>query len=257
MNQVAAVVMAAGKGVRMKSELPKVLVEFKNRPMVEYVLDALAFGGVDKTVVVVGYKSELVESTLCAHNASSGKSPERWPGLTFALQTTQRGTADAVQCAFDALKDFSGPVVVLAGDQPLTSGKTIAKMLQVWKENPVACLIGTVERENPFGFGRIIRDPAGNFTGIVEEKDATPEQKLIREVNVSYYVFNAADLWAAIKEVKPNNAQGEYYLTDCPAALIKAGKTVRAEILLLPQESYSINTKEQLEEAEKLVKSEE
>ena len=242
---ISAIILAAGKGVRMNSELPKVLVPFKGQPMVEYVLDALAKAGVDKPVVVVGYKSELVESTLTADNCNN-----RWQGLTFALQKEQKGTADAAWSAYDALKNFDGPVIVLAGDQPLTSSRTIKRMLDQWQENPCACLIGTLETENPFGFGRILRDANGDFVGIVEEKDATDEQRKIREVNLSYYVFNAADLWDAIKEVKPNNAQGEYYLTDCPAVLKKNGKRVIAKILLEQQETYSINTAQQLKEAE-------
>ena len=229
----------------MNSHLPKVLVPFNGRPMVEYVLDALSDAGVDKPVVVVGYQSELVESTLKKDNCAN-----RWQGLTFAIQKEQKGTADAVWSAFEALKGFDGPVVVLAGDQPLTSCKTIERMISYWQNNPCACLIGTLERDNPFGFGRILRDKYGDFVGIVEEKDATDEQRLIREVNLSYYVFNAADLWGAIEQIKPNNLQGEYYLTDCPAILQAQGKRVEAKILLQQQEAYSINTAEQLKEAE-------
>ena len=143
---ISAIILAAGKGVRMNSELPKVLVPFKGQPMVEYVLDALAKAGVDKPVVVVGYKSELVESTLTADNRDN-----RWQGLTFALQKEQKGTADAAWSAYESLKDFDGPVIVLAGDQPLTSSRTIKRMLDQWQENPCACLIGTLETENPFG----------------------------------------------------------------------------------------------------------
>ncbi len=196
----------------------------------------------------------MVESTLNHLNGNSS----RWSGLTFAVQKQQRGTADAVNSAYEYLKDFDGPIVVLAGDQPMTKRDTIQTLLRIWfqsagQSQPIACLIGTVERDNPFGFGRILRDKQGNFTGIVEEKDATEQQKQIKEVNVSYYVFNAADLWWALKQVQPNNAQGEYYLTDCPAALLKAGRTVTAVKCLHAIESYSINTAEQLTEIESLI----
>ena len=259
MSNAAAVVLAAGKGTRMKSELPKVLVPVCGRPMVEYVLDALTEAGVGRIVVVVGYRADLVESTLNEQN--SGKTP-RWPGLQFVLQREQRGTADAVACARENLADFDGPIVVLAGDQPMTRAETIRKMLDLYEkgttgnELPISCLIGTVCKVNPFGFGRIIRDGQGNFVGIVEQKDATEEQKEIKEVNVSYYAFRSSDLWSALSQIRPNNAQGEYYLTDCPALLIQAGKRVEARNALHPNESLSINTVEQLQDCEAVLNAE-
>lgn len=271
MSDSAAIVLAAGKGTRMKSDLPKVLVPVCGRPMVEYVLDALAAAGVKRIVVVVGYRAELVQATLVQLNENSASVDNgngqtvRWPGLEFAVQSQQRGTADAVSSARSRLEGFSGPIVVLAGDQPMTRSETVRKMLNLYKrgeqsvsngnfQQPISCLIGTVCKENPFGFGRIIRDPQGNFVGIVEQKDASDEQKKIKEVNVSYYVFQSEDLWEALSLIRPNNAQGEYYLTDCPALLKANGKIVRAENVLHPDESMSINTVEQLEECEAALK---
>lgn len=230
-----AVVLAAGKGTRMKSELPKVLVPVGGRPMLRYVLDALAAAGVGRLVVVVGYRAELVRSEVGAV-----------PGVEFAEQTEQLGTGHAVMMCREALAEHHGPVVIVAGDSPMLQPKSVAALLAEFERRGAACLLGTVNHENPTGFGRIVRNAAGEFTGIVEEKDATPEQRAITEVNVSTYVFDAAELVWALGQLRADNSQREYYITDCPGLLLAAGKTVEALPVLTPREALSINSVEDL-----------
>lgn len=239
MASPVAIVMAAGKGTRMKSDLPKVLVPLGGRPMVEYVLDAIYAAGIERVVVVVGYRADLVRETLGKHR-----------GVTFVEQSPQLGTGHAVMACRDALQDHRGPVLILTGDSPLVQASTLRKMLDEFARTEPACLMGTAEKENPTGLGRVVRDTAGNFAAIVEEKDATAEQKSIREVNMSYYLFGSGELWHALDKVRNNNAQGEYYLTDCPGILRQEGKDVRALCALVGCETLSINTPAELAEAE-------
>lgn len=239
----AAVVMAAGKGTRMQSDLPKVLFPVLGRPMVEYVLDTLEAAGVGRSVVVVGYRADDVQKTL---------SPRQ--GVRFALQAEQKGTGHAVMMCHEALADFDGPVVVLAGDSPMIRSDSLKKLLAEFTRTRPACLLGTAHKENPYGLGRIVRDAAGRFAGIVEEKDATPEQRKITEVNLSCYVFNCRDLFAALEQLRPDNSQGEYYLTDCPKHLLAAGRSVQALAVLEPSEALSINNLEELAAVEEAMR---
>lgn len=239
-----AIILAAGKGTRMKSELPKVLVPVAGRPMVRYVIDALRAAGVDRIVVVVGYRADLVRAELAG-----------LPGIEFADQTEQLGTGHAVMMCRDQLASHDGPVVVVAGDSPMLQADSIATLLAEATANRTACLLGTVRRNDPTGYGRILRNAAGDFTGIVEEKDATPEQRAIQEINVSTYVFNAKELLSALDELRADNSQREYYITDCPAILLSAGKPVAALDVLKPCEALSINSPEELAQVEVVMKS--
>jgi bifunctional UDP-N-acetylglucosamine pyrophosphorylase/glucosamine-1-phosphate N-acetyltransferase/UDP-N-acetylglucosamine pyrophosphorylase len=234
-----AIVMAAGKGTRMKSDLPKVLFPASGRPMIEYVLETLQAVGVKRTVVVVGYRADLVREKL-AH----------WPGVEFALQSPQLGTGHAVMVCKPALESHVGQILILTGDTPLVQPATLRAMFDDFERTRPACLMGTAEKENPAGLGRVVRDAAGNFLAIVEEKDATPEQKAIREVNMSYYLFDSRELWHALDQVKNDNQQGEYYITDCPGILKAEGKDVRALCTLAPCETLSVNTVEELAQVE-------
>lgn len=235
LSQTLAVVMAAGKGTRMKSELPKVLVPVLGRPMIEYVLDALEAAGVDRTIVVVGYRADDVRQTLAGRR-----------NLDFALQAEQRGTGHAVMSAREYLVKHDGPVVVVAGDSPLMQSDSVRTLLAEFKRSRPACILGTGSKEDPTGLGRIVRDKSMKFVGIVEEKDATDVQKRIREVNLSCYVFNCRDLLTALDQIRSDNAQGEYYLTDCPGVLLAAGRDVPALNVLKPCEALSINNMEEL-----------
>jgi bifunctional UDP-N-acetylglucosamine pyrophosphorylase/glucosamine-1-phosphate N-acetyltransferase/UDP-N-acetylglucosamine pyrophosphorylase len=138
------------------------------------------------------------------------------------------------------------PVLVVAGDSPMMQSKSIGHLLAEFERSRPACILGTATKADPGGLGRVVRDKNGEFAAIVEEKDATGEQKRIQEVNLSCYVFNCADLLAALDEIRADNAQGEYYLTDCPAVLLAAGKDVRALNVLQPCEALSINNTDEL-----------
>jgi len=204
--------------------------------MIEYVLNALDTAGIEQTVVVVGYRSDLVRETL-AHRQN----------LLFAEQTQQLGTGHAVMCCREQLHGHSGPVMVVAGDCPMIQVDSVRALFDGYAMSPQpACVLGTVRKENPTGLGRIVRDASGEFVGIVEEKDATEEQKRITEVNMSYYVFHTPDLLLALSELKTDNSQGEYYITDAPAVLKSQRKRVVALPVLKPIESLGINTVDEL-----------
>lgn len=241
----AAIVMAAGKGTRMESELPKVLVEVRGRPMIEYVLDALRTAGVKRILVVVGYRAELVRERLAGQD-----------DLEFVLQAEQLGTGHAVMVCREALADYDGPAFVVAGDSPMLRAESLQSLLEQYRREQPACLLGTAIKENPAGLGRIVRDQSGAFVGIVEQKDASEEQKQIREVNLSTYLFSCRDLFDSLEKIHPDNAQGEYYVTDCPRVLLDEGKKVIAWPGLHPQEAYSINNLDELAAVEELLHDE-
>jgi bifunctional UDP-N-acetylglucosamine pyrophosphorylase/glucosamine-1-phosphate N-acetyltransferase/UDP-N-acetylglucosamine pyrophosphorylase len=230
-----AVVLAAGQGKRMQSDLPKVLIPVLGRPMIEYVLAALAAAGVRRVLAVVGHRRELVRQSLAGR-----------PGLEFVDQTEQLGTGHAVMVCRDALTAHQGPVLVLTGDSPLVRAATLRTLLDRWQVARPACLLGTGRRADPTGLGRIVRDTSGRFDSIVEERDASAQQRRITEVNMSYYVFGGPDLLWALGQLRPENQQREYYLTDCPGAIKAAGRTVEALDVLAPSETLSINTPEEL-----------
>lgn len=243
MTQTTAIVLAAGKGTRMKSDLPKVLFPVLGRPMIQWVLDALRAAGVDRIVVVVGYRAELVRETLAGQS-----------DVEFALQEQQLGTGHAVQMCRGALATGDGPVLVVAGDSPLIQSSSVRELREAFEAGKYACLLGTLLKENPFGLGRIVRDANGHFERIVEQKDATPEEQAIREVNMSTYLFERASLLWALDQLKNENAQQEYYLTDCPALLRSKGGRVDALATLKACESLSINTIDELQLVESKMK---
>jgi bifunctional UDP-N-acetylglucosamine pyrophosphorylase/glucosamine-1-phosphate N-acetyltransferase/UDP-N-acetylglucosamine pyrophosphorylase len=239
MLSTMAIILAAGKGTRMKSELPKVLVAVCGRPMIDYVVDALLDCGIDALQVVVGYRRELVEQALA----------ER-PRTYFVPQTEQLGTGHAVMMCRQAIGAHDGAVLIVAGDSPCIQRDSIRRLLSEFQRTRPACLIGTAHKDNPAGLGRIVRDAQGNFAGIVEEKDASDDQRRITEVNMSTYLFNAPDLLEALGNLQANNRQGEYYLTDCPGILKGMGRQVQALDVLQPIEALSINTMDELREVE-------
>ena len=239
MSQNFAIVLAAGKGTRMKSDLPKVLLEVCRRPMVEYVIDSLRVGGIDRCVVVVGHRADLVRRALASRE-----------GVEFADQTEQLGTGHAVMVCRELLAGHDGAVLVVTGDSPLLESHTVSALLAEFARTGAACIMGTGYRDDPTGFGRVIRDRDGRFVGIVEQKDADPQQRKINEVNLSCYVFGCRDLFWALERIDDNNSQREYYITDCPGVLKAAGRDVRALDVMTPAESLSINTVEELAEVE-------
>lgn len=239
MTNPIAIVLAAGKGTRMDSDRPKVLCEALGRPMIQYVLDALAAGGVHRIIAVVGYRSDEVRAALRDRE-----------NVDFVEQTKQLGTGHAVKVCREHLVDHQGPVLIVTGDSPLTQSTSVGRLLAEYEQTQAACILGTLHKQDPSGLGRIVRDQNGDFAAIVEEKDATDAQRQITEVNMSMYVFNCRDLLLALEELKQNNLQEEYYLTDAPGILKQMGKDVRALPVLQPCEALSVNTVEDLETVE-------
>lgn len=233
-----AIVLAAGKGTRMKSDLPKVLCPVVGRAMIHFVIDALEAAGIKRQIVVVGYEADAVERELATRENSN---------IQFVLQAEQLGTGHAVQCCRDQLADQTGPTIVVAGDSPLIQSSSLTTLLQHFAETGPALLLGTLKKDDPTGLGRIVRNEDGDFMGIVEHKDATPQQLAIDEVNMSTYLFRTPDLLDALTMLKNDNAQAEYYLTDSARLLRESGRPVAALPALKPCESLSINDPEELQ----------
>lgn len=235
MTQRLAIVLAAGKGTRMKSDLPKVLCPVLGRPMIHFVLDALRAAKIDRVLVVVGYRSELVREALAEQS-----------NLECVEQTEQLGTGHAVKMCRQHLVRHDGPVLILTGDSPLTQAASISTLFREFECSGPACLLGTLHKENPSGLGRVVRDSQGEFEAIVEEKDASEAQLAVTEVNMSTYIFQADKLVGALDQLTNANQQHEYYLTDCPGILKRAGERVEALPVLKPCEALSVNTIEEL-----------
>jgi len=233
-----AIILAAGQGKRMKSERAKVLHEVCGRPMIGYVVEAARGAGARTIVVVVGYGADQVRACL-----------ENEPGVVFATQERQLGTGDAVRVCRSALDGYRGPVLVLVGDEPLLRPEPLADLLGRQRQEQAACLLGTTLLPDPTGFGRILRDSAGRFLRIVEERDCTPEERAIREVNPSCYVFDLPGLWDALDRLDTRNAQGEYYLTDAPELLRTLGRKVQALNVLAPDDILGVNSRQHLAQA--------
>lgn len=238
MQGPVAIILAAGHGKRMKSERAKVLHEVCGQPMIRYVVNAARGAGARTIVVVVGAGADQVRSALVDE-----------PDILFATQTQQLGTGDAVRSCQPLLEGYSGPALVLVGDEPLLRPEPLANLLARQAEDQAACLLGTAVVPDPTGFGRILRDSANRFLRIVEQRDCTVEERGIREVNPSCYVFELPVLWEALGQLTTSNAQGEYYLTDAPALLQQMGRKVLALYVLEPNDILGVNTRQHLAEA--------
>ncbi len=230
-----AIVLAAGKGTRLQTEgitLPKVMREANGKPLLHYVLENLSFLDKKDIVLVVGYHREDVLAV--------------YGGYPHAVQEPQLGTGHAVAVAKDHFADYDGPVLICYGDMPLLRRGTYENLIRAHQEAGNACtlLTGTCEWDLPYG--RVLRGEDGAFLGVVEDRDCTPEQKAIRELNVGVYVFDSKKLFAALSQLKNNNAQKEYYLTDVPAILRAQGDRVGACCACQGAELIGVNTVEQL-----------
>lgn len=242
MSQAVAVILAAGKSTRMKSNMPKVIHTIFDRPMIDYVLDAARSAGVGRMVIVVGYKAEFVQERIDDHT-----------NVEFALQTEQHGTGHAVMMCREQLANHKGPVLVLAGDTPLLKPESLKGLLDELAAHKAGCVIGTAVTEANQGLGRIVRNADGEFVGIVEQKDATPEQQKIQEINTGCYAFDCQALLSALTRIKTNNTQKEHYLTDCPAILKTDGLPVLASPMFDIREAMGVNTRKQLAEVRRVI----
>lgn len=238
---LSAVVMAAGEGTRMKSSRPKPLHVLCGRPMVLHVLDAVAGLKPQRAVVVVGHGADLVTKKL---------QDEAPPSLTIDVveQRVQRGTGDAVSVALTAFDDDldDDDLLVLPGDAPLVKTSTLAALVETHHESDAACTVLTARLDDPTGYGRVLRDKNGNVDRIVEHKDATSDERAVGEINTSIYCFRRSLLAPALRRLSPENAQGEYYLSDVPAVLHDAGYTILAHVADDPVEIAGVNDRVQL-----------
>ena len=228
-----AIVLAAGKGTRMKSDRSKLMHTIIDRSMLAYIIDALRAVSVQRIVVIVGYQAESIK--------------EAFPDVEFALQEPQLGTGHAVMQAQKYLEGKKGKVLVLNGDVPLLRPETLNRLLNKSIENKECATLLTAIYDNPTGYGRIVRDEGGNIEAIVEEKDTTEEQKQIKEINAGIYCFDIEALLDALKEIKPNNAQGEYYITDVIEIMNSKGLKTGAVIVEDNTEILGVNDRIQLE----------
>jgi bifunctional UDP-N-acetylglucosamine pyrophosphorylase/glucosamine-1-phosphate N-acetyltransferase len=239
-------IMAAGKGTRMQSDLPKVVHEVGGRPMICHVVDACLKAGCGRVVVIVGYQQERVRRALGGYGDR----------LAYAVQAEQLGTGHAVQCAEPALGglDPATPAFVLAGDGPLIRAETLRAILDRHISTGAAATLATSVLDDPRGYGRIVRDAQRRFAAIVEEKNASPEQLAIREVNPSYYCFELGALLGAIRRVERDARSGEYYLTDVPPIMMQEGRRVEVIDAVPSEDVLSINTPEQLAEVDRVLR---
>ena len=235
MNNFSVVILAAGKGTRMKSSVQKVLHTIFGKSMISHIVEITQSLNPDKTLVVVGHQKEAVKKNLTRN------------GVEFVEQLKPLGTGDAVKQTGKILKDYRGNVLILCGDTPLLQAKTLKSLLKLHRQKQPAVTILTALLKNPFGYGRIKRNGTGEIEAIVEEADAQPAEKRIKEVNSGVYLFSAPKLFRSLSLVKPNNVKGEYYLTDAIRILRNSGERIAACIAKEPEEVLGVNTPADLE----------
>ncbi len=234
---VAAVVLAAGQGKRMRSKTSKVLHSLSGRPMIDHVLDTLEDAGVKKIIVVTGHDAGQVKAHLSRRAQCVTQSP-------------QLGTGHAVMQAKSALKGFRGLVLIACGDAPLWRAETLREAVALAQDPKISGVVLTTRVDNPTGYGRVIRGHGGQVVKIVEQRDATEEEARVCEINSGTYCFMAGPLFEALKEVTKQNAQGEYYLTDVIEILVRRGRRVLAHIVEDPTEAMGVNSRVDLAAAE-------
>ena len=236
-----AIILAAGKGTRMKSDLPKVLHKVAGISMLEHVFRSVNAIDPEKTVTVVGHKAELVEQVLAGQT-------------DFVRQTEQLGTGHAVMMAEPVLENLTGQTLVIAGDTPLITGESLKNLIDFHINHKNVATILTAEADNPFGYGRIVRNQHEEVLKIVEQKDASDFEQQIKEINTGTYVFDNARLFEALKNINTNNAQGEYYITDVIGIFRENGEKVGAYTLKDFDESLGVNDRVALATAESVMR---
>jgi len=226
----------------MQSELPKVLHHLNGKSLIEYVVDSLNKAGIDDILVVVGYRGEEVISRLGSK-------------VNYVWQHEQLGTGHAVMQAADYFKGYDGDVVIACGDVPLIKPSTFRRIISDGDDSLTGAVVLTMIPDNPRGYGRILKDVNGSFLSIVEEKDASEEERMVKEVNSGTYLFRAPLLFEGLKNINTDNAQGEYYLPDVLSYVAGKGLKVKTVLLGSSQEGRGINTREELFELEKYISS--
>jgi bifunctional UDP-N-acetylglucosamine pyrophosphorylase/glucosamine-1-phosphate N-acetyltransferase len=238
-------IMAAGLGTRMKSNRAKVLHEMGGAPLIAYVVRAAQALEPRSIIVIVGHQAEEVERAALAEVGELA---------SFVVQEKQRGTGDAVESARSLLQSSDSLVLVLSGDVPMIRVETLQRLIEHHNHTGAACSILSVRLENPTGYGRIVRDESGAFRKIVEQRDATEEERQVREINSGIYCFEAKELYRALRKVEPKNDQGEYYLTDVAEIILASGGGVSVFVINDPREVSGVNTRAELAEFENLIR---
>jgi bifunctional UDP-N-acetylglucosamine pyrophosphorylase/glucosamine-1-phosphate N-acetyltransferase len=239
-------ILAAGLGTRMKSRLAKVLHKLAGRPIIAHVCRAAALLEPRRTYVVVGHQADDVRAAVEKELGSERAS--------FVNQSEQRGTGDAVLAARGALANATSTLLILSGDVPLVRAETLRALIDKYHADKASCAMLTIRLENPTGYGRVVRDEAGNFLRIVEQKDATEDELQVREINAGIYCFDGAKLFQALERVRPTNSQGEYYLTDVPGILRDDGEQVTLYQHHDAREVSGVNNRAELAEFENLLR---
>jgi UDP-N-acetylglucosamine diphosphorylase/glucosamine-1-phosphate N-acetyltransferase len=238
MAEAACLILAAGQGTRMKSDLAKVLHRLCGKTLVEYVVASAREAGMSRTIVVIGHQADMVREALAGHQ------------VEFVLQAEQKGTGHAVMQAEPLIRDFQGDLLVLYGDVPLIKPATIQSLVRQHRRQTNACTMLTTIIGEPGAYGRLIRDAGGAVARIVEAKDATPVELEVREINPAIYCFDNQKMLEALRQVRPNNRQGEYYLTDVIAIMKGRAQPVAAVVVEDSREVLGINTQQELLECE-------
>lgn len=242
--EFATIIMAAGKGKRMKSDLPKVLHQLAGKPLVHHVIDIAQSVGSQRVLLIISHKKEMVIETTRDKN------------VEWVVQEQPLGTGDAVKSCAEAMSGYDGDVLILSGDVPLLKGDTIREAYDLHKSAFAAATVFTFIPDDATGYGRIIKDDSGALLGIVEHKDATEEQLKIGEVNSGIYFFQSKLLFEALKKVTNDNASGEYYLTDTIHILADENRRMSAYIVKDARETAGVNSREQLIEMEQMLSGE-
>ena len=243
-KSVKSVILAAGKGTRMKSDIPKVLHKIFEKPLLGYVIDEInKLDEIDENYVIVGHCAEQVENFVKTNYINA----------KCRIQSPQLGTGHAAMQAYDDLKGFDGDVLILCGDTPLITSETLKDFIAEHRKNNSSLTVMSAVFENPSNYGRIIRDEKGNLKAIIEEKDANEEQKAVKEINTGVYLLKWSDLAPSFLSLDSNNAQNEYYLTDIVKWAINNGLKAQSYILKDNDESFGINSKVHLAQAAKIL----